>query len=57
MKDVLQEAYYENTGKSTKLSLAKLAKWAEENGFGDSSYFWDGNCDATEVRITAHEIS
>lgn len=56
MKEVLQDAYTEHTGKSTKLSLKKLEKWAEDNGYGDSRYFWDGDNEAVEVRVTEHEI-
>ncbi len=56
MKEVIQDAYTSHTGKHAPSDIKKLEKWAEDNGYGDSRYFWDGDDDATELRVTTHEI-
>lgn len=56
MQEVIQDSYANHTGDDTQLSLKELEQWAEDNGYGDSRYFWDGSDDATEIKVTKHEI-
>ena len=56
MQEVIQDSYADHTGDDTQLSLKELEQWAEDNGYGDSRYFWDGSDDATEIKVTKHEI-
>ena len=56
MKEVIQDSYTNHTEDDTQLSLKELEQWAEDNGYGDSRYFWDGRDDAYEIKVTKHEI-
>ena len=56
MKEVIQDSYANHTGDDTQLSLKELEQWADNNGYGDARYFWDGSDDATEIKVTKHEI-
>ena len=55
--DYAMDAYFDDTGKSTKPRFSTLEKWAEERGYEFSdSYFWDGGSDAIEMQVTEHLI-
>ena len=56
MKEVIQDSYTNHTEDDTQLNLKELEQWAEDNGYGDSRYFWDGRDDAYEIKVTKHEI-
>ena len=56
MKEVIQDAYTNHTEDDTQLNLKELEQWAEDNGYGDSRYCWDGHDDAYEIKVTKHEI-
>ena len=57
MKEVLESAYCEHTGRSKCPSFKSLVEWAEREGFGNGRYFWDGSGDATELLITEYTLT
>lgn len=56
MEEALREGYEEETGKPCKKNLSQLVDWAENNGYGDSRYFWCGRYGATELMVTTVEL-
>lgn len=55
--DFARDSYTYDTGGSPNARKSTIEKWAEENGYEYSDYyFWDGGDDAAEANVTKREI-